>query len=120
VPRFSLSRFPAITTAGRCSRTLLAGAGILALCAAMVAAASPAGAAGRGAGRDASLAYTSTPMPTWTHSVDVNESGQVAVDAYSVAGEDHQLGFHFPDWAQYAIGFFGLTGDDGGAPGQGR
>jgi hypothetical protein len=24
-------------------------------------------------------------------------------------GEDHNLGFHYPDWAQLAIRFFGLT-----------
>ncbi len=61
----------------------------------------------------ADLAYTDSPMPTWTHTVYVNRHGQVEVDAYSVAGEDHNLGFHFPDWAQYAIRFFGLTGDHG-------
>ncbi len=57
----------------------------------------------------AHLAFTDSPMPTWTHTVYVNRHGQVEVDAYSVAGEDHNLGFHFPDWAQYAIRFFGLT-----------
>ncbi len=59
----------------------------------------------------ARLAYTDSPMPTWTHSVYVSE-GRVAVDAYSVAGEDHNLGFHFPDWAQVALKFFGITGHD--------
>lgn len=57
----------------------------------------------------ARLAYTSHPQPTWTHTAYVNREGQVEVDAYSVAGEDHNLGFHYPDWAQLAIRFFGLT-----------
>jgi poly(hydroxyalkanoate) depolymerase family esterase len=60
----------------------------------------------------ASAARTDSPMPTWTHTVYANSDGDVAVDAYSVAGEDHNLGFHFPDWAQLAIRFFGITGDD--------
>jgi acetylxylan esterase len=64
----------------------------------------------------ARLARTDHPKPSWTHSVYTNQSGEVAVDAYSVAGETHQLGFHFPDWAQYAIRFFGLTRDHGGDP----
>lgn len=55
-------------------------------------------------------AYVDSPMPTWTHTVYVNRRGQVEVDAYSVAGEDHNLGFHYPDWAQLAIQFFGITG----------
>jgi poly(hydroxyalkanoate) depolymerase family esterase len=50
------------------------------------------------------------PQPSWTHSVYRNRLGRVEVDAYSVAGEDHNLGFHFPDWARYAITYFGLTG----------
>jgi acetylxylan esterase len=62
---------------------------------------------------DAHLAYVDHPQPTWTHSVYVNRAGQVQVDAYSVAGEDHNLGFHYPDWAQYALAFFGLTCDHG-------
>ncbi len=37
------------------------------------------------------------------------QAGRVAVDACSVAGEDHNLGFHYPDRAQLAIRFFGLT-----------
>ncbi len=57
--------------------------------------------------------YTDHPMPTWTHTVYVNCRGQVEVDAYSVAGEDHNLGFHYPQWAQIAIRFFGLTGQHG-------
>jgi len=60
---------------------------------------------------NAHLAYTDHPQPTWTHTVYVNRHGQVEVDAYSVAGEDHNLGFHYPDWAQLAIQFFGLTTD---------
>lgn len=48
-----------------------------------------------------------SPMPTWTHTVYAGPGG--IVDTYSVAGEDHNLGFHFPDWAQYAIAFFGLA-----------
>lgn len=58
---------------------------------------------------DASPAYTDHPQPTWTHTVYVNRAGQAQVDAYSVAGEDHNLGFHYPDWAQLAIQFFGLA-----------
>ncbi len=54
-------------------------------------------------------AYTDHPEPTWTHSVYTGEDGQPEVDAYSVADEDHNLGFHYPDWAQLAIQFFGLT-----------
>jgi acetylxylan esterase len=61
----------------------------------------------------ARLASTDHPQPTWTHTVYRDWTGRVAVDAYSVAGEDHNLGFHFPDWAQLAIQFFGLTGDHG-------
>ena len=56
----------------------------------------------------AHLAAVNSPQPTWTHSVYVSR-GRVQVDAYSVAGEDHNLGFHFPDWAQLAIKFFGIT-----------
>jgi acetylxylan esterase len=62
---------------------------------------------------DAHLAYTDQPQPTWTHTVYVNRAGRIEVDAYSVAGEDHNLGFHYPDWAQLAIRFFGLTGAHG-------
>ena len=58
-------------------------------------------------------AYTDHPQPAWTHTGYVNRAGQVEVDAYSVAGEDHNLGFHYPDWAQLAIQFFGLTDDHG-------
>jgi poly(hydroxyalkanoate) depolymerase family esterase len=56
------------------------------------------------------LAFTDHPQPSWTHTVYTDRRHRVAVDAYSVQGEDHNLGFHFPDWAQYAIAFFGLTG----------
>jgi poly(hydroxyalkanoate) depolymerase family esterase len=56
------------------------------------------------------LAFTDHPQPTWTHTVYGSWPGQVEVDSYSVAGEDHNLGFHFPDWAQLAIRFFGITG----------
>ena len=58
---------------------------------------------------DAHVAVTDHPQPTWTHTVYVNRVGTVEVDAYSVTGEDHNLGFHYPDWAQLAIRFFGLT-----------
>jgi poly(hydroxyalkanoate) depolymerase family esterase len=58
----------------------------------------------------AHLASVDSPQPTWTHSVYADREGRTAVDAYSVTGEDHNLGFHFPDWAQLAIKFFGLTG----------
>src|SRR5260370_1338032 len=60
----------------------------------------------------ARVTYVDHPQPTWTHTVYVNREG-VAVDAYSVAGEDHNLGFHYPYWAPIAIQFFGLSG--GGA-----
>jgi poly(hydroxyalkanoate) depolymerase family esterase len=63
------------------------------------------------------LAYTDHPQPTWTHTVYVNRAGQVRVDAYSVAGETHNLGFDYPDWAQLAVRFFGLTGGHGDLPG---
>lgn len=53
-------------------------------------------------------AYTDHPQPTWTHTVYVNRAGKPEVDAYSVAGETHNLGFDYPDWAQLAIQFFGL------------
>jgi acetylxylan esterase len=62
----------------------------------------------------ARVAFVDHPQPTWTHTAYVNRDG-VAVDAYSVAGEDHNLGFHFPDWAQIAIQFFGITGGHGNA-----
>jgi len=58
----------------------------------------------------AHLARTGQPEPTWTHTVYVNRAGQVEVDAYSVAGETHNLGFDDPQWAQYAVQFFGLAG----------
>jgi acetylxylan esterase len=57
--------------------------------------------------------FVDHPQPTWTHTVYVNRAG-VAVDAYSVAGEDHNLGFHYPDWAQIAIQFFGIAGGHAG------
>ncbi len=61
----------------------------------------------------AHLAYTDHPQPTWTHTVYVNPASQVKVDAYSVAGETHNLGFDYPDWAQLALQFFGLADDHG-------
>jgi acetylxylan esterase len=57
----------------------------------------------------ARLAATDHPQPAWTHTVYTSRDGEVEVDAYSVAGEDHNLGFHYPDWARLAIRFFGLT-----------
>ena len=60
--------------------------------------------------RHAHLAYTRHPQPTWTHTVYVSRAGRVEVDAYSVAGETHNLGFDYPDWAQFAVQFFGLAG----------
>lgn len=54
-------------------------------------------------------ARTGHPQPTWTHTVYVGQRGHVEVDAYSVAGAAHTLGLGFPDWAQTAIQFFGLT-----------
>lgn len=57
----------------------------------------------------AHLAYTDHPQPAWTHTVYVNREGRPRVDAYSVAGQTHNLGFNYPDWAQLAIHFFGLT-----------
>ena len=65
----------------------------------------------------ARLAYTDHPQPTWTHTVFVNRAGQVEVDAYSVAGETHNLGFDYPDWAQLAVQFFGLTDEHGNGQG---
>jgi poly(hydroxyalkanoate) depolymerase family esterase len=56
------------------------------------------------------LAHADHPQPTWTHTAYANREGQVEVDAYSVEGETHNLGFDYPDWAQLAIQFFGLTG----------
>jgi hypothetical protein len=56
------------------------------------------------------LAYVDHPQPTWTHTVYRDRRGQVEVDAYSVAGETHNLGFDYPDWAQLAIQFFGIGG----------
>ena len=44
----------------------------------------------------ARAAYVDNPMPAWTHTVYVNRQGQVEVDAYSVAGETHNLGFTTP------------------------
>jgi acetylxylan esterase len=61
----------------------------------------------------ARLAYTDHPQPSWTHTVYTGWDGQAEVDAYSVAGATHNLGFDYPDWAQLAIRFFGLTGDHG-------
>jgi acetylxylan esterase len=61
----------------------------------------------------ARLAYTDHPQPSWTHTVFTGWDGQTEVDAYSVAGATHNLGFDYPDWAQLAIRFFGLTGDHG-------
>lgn len=58
----------------------------------------------------ATPAFTDHPQPTWTHTVYVNRAHQAEVDAYSVAGETHNLGFDYPDWAQIALQFFGLTG----------
>jgi poly(hydroxyalkanoate) depolymerase family esterase len=58
----------------------------------------------------ATPAFTDHPQPTWTHTVYVNRAHQGEVDAYSVAGETHNLGFDYPDWAQIALQFFGLTG----------
>jgi poly(hydroxyalkanoate) depolymerase family esterase len=58
----------------------------------------------------ARLASTSHPQPAWTHTVYVNRAGQAEVDAYSVAGETHNLGFDDPEWAQFAVQFFGLAG----------
>jgi len=57
----------------------------------------------------AHVAITDHPQPSWTHTRYLGRHG-VEVDAYSVAGEDHNLGFHYPDWAQLAIQFFGIAG----------
>jgi acetylxylan esterase len=57
-------------------------------------------------------AFTDHPRPTWTHTVYLDRSGRVAVDAYSVEGATHNLGFDYPDWARLAVQFFGLiTGE---------
>jgi poly(hydroxyalkanoate) depolymerase family esterase len=52
--------------------------------------------------------FVDHPQPTWTHTVYFSH-GRPEVDAYSVEGESHNLGFDYPDWAQLAIQFFGLT-----------
>jgi poly(hydroxyalkanoate) depolymerase family esterase len=49
------------------------------------------------------------PQPTWTHTAYLDRSGKVAVDAYSIDGETHNLGFNVPDWAQRAVEFFGIA-----------
>ena len=51
---------------------------------------------------------TDNPQPTFTHTVYFDRHGRAAVDAYSVDGASHNLGFDFPDWAQLAVKFFGL------------
>jgi poly(hydroxyalkanoate) depolymerase family esterase len=51
------------------------------------------------------------PQPTWTHTQYTDARGRVLVDAYSVDGETHNLGFDVPQWAQIAVDFFGLTGE---------
>jgi poly(hydroxyalkanoate) depolymerase family esterase len=53
---------------------------------------------------------TDHPQPTWTHTEYLDRAGRVAVDAYSVEGGSHNLGFDVPDWAQLAVRFFGLAG----------
>jgi hypothetical protein len=53
---------------------------------------------------------TDHPQPTWTHTEYLDRTGRVAVDAYSVEGGSHNLGFDVPDWAQLAVRFFGLAG----------
>lgn len=53
-------------------------------------------------------AVTDHPQPTWTHTVYRDRRGVPQVDAYSVAGETHNLGFDVPQWAQLAVAFFGL------------
>lgn len=57
----------------------------------------------------AQLAHTDHPRPNWTHSVYTDAAGRIAVDAHSVEGEDHDLGYHYVDWAERAVEFFGLT-----------
>jgi poly(hydroxyalkanoate) depolymerase family esterase len=52
---------------------------------------------------------TDQPQPNWTHTQYLDRSGRVAVDAYSVEGASHNLGFDVPEWAQLAVRFFGLT-----------
>ncbi|GAA5187337.1 PHB depolymerase family esterase [Rugosimonospora acidiphila] len=54
-------------------------------------------------------AVVNHPQPTWTHTQYRDSSGRVEVDAYSVDGETHNLGFDYPDWARLAVRFFGLT-----------
>ncbi|WP_213452936.1 extracellular catalytic domain type 1 short-chain-length polyhydroxyalkanoate depolymerase [Rhizomonospora bruguierae] len=53
---------------------------------------------------------TDHPRPSWTHSAYSRGWGQVEVDAYSIEGQPHDLGFNVPEWAQYAVHFFGLSG----------
>jgi poly(hydroxyalkanoate) depolymerase family esterase len=54
-------------------------------------------------------AVTDHPQPTWTHTRYTDGHGRTEVDAYSVAGETHNLGFDVPQWAQLAVDFFGIA-----------
>jgi len=51
---------------------------------------------------------TDHPQPTWTHTVYTDRHGRVAVDAYSVAGETHNLPFTQSGLAELTVAFFGL------------
>jgi len=53
-------------------------------------------------------AATDNPKPTWTHTVYTDRHGHVAVDAYSVEGETHNLPFNETGLAELAVAFFGL------------
>jgi poly(hydroxyalkanoate) depolymerase family esterase len=52
---------------------------------------------------------TDQPQPAWTHTRHFDQRGRLAVDAYSVEGAPHSLGFSVPEYAQYAVAFFGLS-----------
>ncbi|GIH05382.1 esterase [Rhizocola hellebori] len=52
--------------------------------------------------------FTLHPRPNWTHTGYVSR-GRVQIDAYSVEGETHNLGFNVPEWADIAVDFFGLA-----------
>ena len=54
-------------------------------------------------------ASTDNPKPTWTHTVYKDRHGHVAVDAYSVADETHNLPFNETGLAELAVAFFGLS-----------
>jgi len=51
---------------------------------------------------------TDHPRPTWTRTRSVDRHGQLAIEAYSVAGGPHGIAFSEPDIERYVIAFLGL------------